>query len=60
MISDVDPVLVPLNKSFLVGHDSVGTERRAADKSDEFASFHGITAGEEVLNRGGAVGRPKA
>jgi hypothetical protein len=44
VISDVDPVLVPLNKSFLVGHHSLGTERRAADKPDEFASFHRITS----------------
>src|SRR5215475_11194907 len=44
VISDVDPVLVPLNKRFLVGHHSLGTEHRAADKSDESASFHRITS----------------
>src|SRR5215471_871319 len=31
VISYVDPVLAPLNKSLLVGHHSLGTERRAAD-----------------------------
>jgi hypothetical protein len=43
VISDVDPVVVPPNKSFLVGHHFLGTERRAADKPDEFASFYRIT-----------------
>ena len=44
VISDVDPVLAPPNESFLVGHHSLETERRAADKPDEFASFHRITS----------------
>jgi hypothetical protein len=26
VVSDVDPVLVPLNKSLLVGHHCLGTE----------------------------------
>jgi hypothetical protein len=58
VISDVDPVLVPLNKSFLVSHHSLGTERRAADKPGEFASFHRITSPQARRSRieVGAVG----
>src|SRR5262245_16891484 len=32
VISDVDPVLVPLNKSLLVGHHSLGTECHITDR----------------------------
>src|SRR4029453_11912772 len=58
VISDVDPVLVPLNKSFLVDHHSLRTGRRAADKPDEFASFHRITSPQARRSsiEGGAVG----
>jgi hypothetical protein len=33
VVSDVDPVLVPLNKSLLVGHHSLGTECHITDRA---------------------------
>jgi hypothetical protein len=51
LVSDVDPVLIPLNKSLSVGHHSLGTERHITGHT-KVGSFMGSPRyARRILNR---------